>query len=146
MVNSRWPVYIALILLVAITIAFAIMFVAASGDIEQPSAAPETDIYIEHVNELLANGDPERGATLVTTLSCVVCHVTGADVGIAPPFDGLTEHAADRRPPLSAASYIYESIIDPTAFVVEGYAGAMPENFKTLSDKDLGDILAYLLE
>lgn len=148
MVSPRWPVFIALALLIAITIAFVILFVVASEDTGQTAATPPAaDLYAERAADLLAQGDPQRGAELVVQYSCVACHVAGANLGIAPPFAGLADRAATRRPPLSAASYVYESITNPTAFVVEGYTGAMPENFaERLSDRDLGDIMAYLLQ
>jgi mono/diheme cytochrome c family protein len=59
---------------------------------------------------------------------------------------GIAERAAARRPPLAAAAYIYESITHPTAYIVEGFSGAMPQNYpERLSERELGDIIAYLL-
>jgi hypothetical protein len=66
---------------------------------------------------------------------------------MAPAFVGIAERAATRRPPLTAAAYIYESITNPSAFIAPGqYNAAMPENFRErLSDRELGDIIAFLL-
>jgi hypothetical protein len=59
---------------------------------------------------------------------------------------GIAARAATRRPPLSAAEYVYESITTPTAYVVEGFQPAMPPNYpERLTDQELGDIIAYLL-
>ena len=145
MVAKRWPVYLALLLLIGFTVVFIVVFIIAS-DAPPPNTVLTEDIYAERVAELLADTDPENGAELVREHSCTTCHVAGVDVGIAPPFAGLVEAAATRRPPLSAADYLYESIVDPQAYIVEGYSGAMPQNFdEQLSDEELGDILAYLL-
>ncbi|MBC8099359.1 MAG: hypothetical protein H7Y11_07945, partial [Armatimonadetes bacterium] len=55
------------------------------------------------------------------------------------------QRTATRRPPLTAEAYLYESILYPTAYEVEGYTGQMPRTYGELSDRDLGDIIAYLL-
>lgn len=142
-----WPVYLALFLLIVITSAFVLVFLSASGGpVAVMSDTPDAAIYTERTAGLLANASAERGEALVAIYSCTACHVAGVDAGIAPPFVGLAERAAGRRPPLSAESYVYESIVDPMAYVVEGYASTMPLNFaERLSDQRLGDILAYLL-
>jgi hypothetical protein len=42
--------------------------------------------------------------------------------------------------------YIHESMVYPTAYVVAGYNPVMPQDFRErLSDRELGDIIAYLL-
>jgi hypothetical protein len=49
-------------------------------------------------------------------------------------------------PGLSAAGYLYESIINPSAHIVPGYVNSMPQDFATrMPEDDLADILAYLL-
>jgi hypothetical protein len=59
----------------------------------------------------------------------------------------LGERAATRREPLTAAAYIYESILYPAAHVVADYPNVMPQNFpQRLSNKELGDLIAYLLQ
>ena len=61
-------------------------------------------------------------------------------------FVGVADRAATRRPPLTAAQYLYESIISPGAYLVEGYANAMPANFAgRLTQAEIGRIIAYLL-
>ncbi len=76
----------------------------------------------------------------------MACHRLGVASKIAPTFEGIAERAASRRAPLTAAAYIYESITHPTAYVVEGFQPAMPQNFsERLTDRELGDIIAYLL-
>ena len=50
------------------------------------------------------------------------------------------------RLPLPADAYIYESIINPAVFIVEGYNDVMPHDFATrMSQQELADVLAYLL-
>jgi cytochrome c551/c552 len=146
----RWPVYVVIGLFVLITLIFLIAFVTTTES--EMAATPEAtselsaNTYMDTVDVLLANADPESGALLVDQYGCVACHRLGVASKIAPAFEGIVERAATRRPPLSAAAYIYESIINPTAYVVEGFQPAMPQDFATrLSDRELGDIIAYLL-
>jgi len=113
-----------------------------------PTAAAQltADTYMDKVTSLLQGADATRGAALVEQFGCTACHREGAVNKIAPAYDGIAVRAATRRPPLTAAAYIYESIINPTSYVVEGYNPAMPQNFaQQLSDRQLGDIIAYLL-
>ncbi|MBZ0301735.1 MAG: cytochrome c [Anaerolineae bacterium] len=141
---ARWPVYLTLALLAGVTLTFVVVFISASEPAND--AVPVTDTYAERVEVLLANADPARGEALLGPIDCAACHILAAETGIAPRFDGVATRAATRRPPLTAAEYIYESITHPTAYVVEGFTGSMPQNFaERLTDQQLGDIMAYLL-
>jgi cytochrome c len=143
MVKQRWPVFLALFLLIIIAIVFIVEFITASSN---PSTET-SPVDVAQVETFLENANAANGAQLIVQFDCATCHITGAQVGIAPTFEGLAERAATRRPNVSAEAYIYESILNPLAFVVEGYSGAMPENYRErLTDETLGDIMAYLLE
>lgn len=145
---SAAPVYVALFLLVTFAVIFVIEFIDASENPlhSEPPITLSADTYLSEVTPLLENADPQNGETLLTKYDCVACHRAGAENGIAPAFVGIAERAAARRPPLAAAAYIYESITHPTAYIVEGFSGAMPQNYpERLSERELGDIIAYLL-
>jgi mono/diheme cytochrome c family protein len=138
-------VYLVLLLLVVVSGTFLIVFSYASLESVDEEGQPED--YASRVQTLLAGADPEQGPLLIRQFECAACHIDAVAVGIAPSFEGLGQRAAVQREPLSAAEYIYESIIHPQAFVVEGFAGAMPQNYaQRLSDRQLGDLIAYLLE
>jgi mono/diheme cytochrome c family protein len=143
--NLGIPVLTVLALLIVFSLFFLFEFFSANPtSIESDSLSDER--LQELVSTLLVNADPDRGEALLITYTCVACHRAGAENGVAPPFVGIAERAGERRVPLSAAAYIYESIVHPSAYLVEGYAAAMPQNFDDqLSDEELGDIIAYLL-
>ena len=144
--SSRWPVVVALVLLAVVIVIFVIALIETVPVDNESPATLTADSYMDVVTPLLENGDPARGDTLIDELGCGVCHRIGAVNGVAPSFAGIAEQASDRRPPLTAAAYIYESIIHPTAYVVDGYSGAMPQNYaELLTDAEMGDIIAYLL-
>lgn len=137
-------IVLGLALLIGVGVIFLVAFVAASAP---PTAAPaNASSGIEaDVAALLVNADAARGADLVVEKQCVNCHIYAAGIA-APGWNGLADRAAEREPPMSAAAYFYQSITDPTAYVVEGFAPSMPANFKdTLTPQELGDIIAHLL-
>ena len=150
--TPHWPLYLVAALLIITLLAFGALFVADSvnyqetvhGDI--PAEALTEQSYMDRVDVLLARADPTRGDELLARFDCVACHRAGAVNGVAPAFSGIAARAAERRPPLSAAAYLYESITRPQAHIVEGFVGAMPQDYAArLTDQQLGDIIAYLL-
>jgi cytochrome c len=139
-------------LLVLTLAAFAALFVIDSvnyqdtvqGDVPAETLTETT--YLDQVAPLLAQADPANGDALLTQFDCAACHRAGAENSIAPSFTGIAARAGEQRPPLTAEAYLYESITHPQAHVVEGFVGAMPQDFALrLSDQQLGDIIAYLL-
>jgi cytochrome c551/c552 len=148
--TARWPVYLVIGLFILVTIIFIAAFALTTETelVVAPTAVAQltADTYMDKVNILLQGADASRGSALVEQFGCTACPREGADNKIAPPYDGIAARAATRRPPLTAAAYIYESITNPMAYLVDGFNPAMPQNFaQQLSDRQLGDIIAYLL-
>lgn len=94
--------------------------------------------------------DPE---TLFTTMACMACHVmdqpqdASSRGAVGPNFGNLADNAATRVAGLSADEYVYQSITEPSAFVVEGYAnGIMPADFSTkMSEEEIRGLVEWLL-
>lgn len=107
----------------------------------------EIEVLEAEAERLFALGDVETGDRLVNvTYECHACHVSG-NATIAPMFEQLAENAFNQRPELSPVAYIYESIVDPGAHIVEGYTNSMPNNYRArLTDEEIGAMLVYLLE
>lgn len=59
--------------------------------------------------------------------TCEVCHQIGQKGTRAPDLAGIGATAAKRKPGMSAKAYIIESLLDPGAYLVEGYPGIMPK-------------------
>ncbi|MBC7871560.1 MAG: cytochrome c [Chitinophagaceae bacterium] len=145
--TSLLPIYIALALLGV----FVVIFVAEFLDLSKSSGGVEAEVrtaetYMDVVTPLLTNANPENGEVLLQQYGCNACHA-GQNAGrLAPAHSDVAQVAAIRRPPLTAAAYIYESIIYPGAFIVDGYERNMPRIYaEQIPDDDLGDIIAYLL-
>ena len=73
--------------------------------------------------------------------------VNKAAAYLGPSFQGISERAGDRVPELSAVEYLRQSIVDPSAYVVEGFIDrAMPKNYRLLiSEEDIDNLIAFLL-
>jgi cytochrome c551/c552 len=142
--TTSWAVYLTLFIIAALSLIFLFEFVNVSQSEMVGQSTTTAGVDSARVSALLANADASNGAALVTAYGCAACH--RSPTHIAPSFVGIAERAATRRPPLSAAEYVYESITNPTAYVVDGFQPAMPPNYpERLTDQELGDIIAYLL-
>lgn len=129
-----------------------------------PTPKPGPVVTVADLLAKLPKGDPQAGEAAVKKYGCVACHV-GADADAASKLagpawlaaqskdgKGIADHAAARWQDAnytgkakSAAEYLYESLVNPAAYVVAGFQPAMPPNFGTLvSDQEKADIIAYL--
>jgi len=138
-------VTLAIALLIIVTIVFAVAFVATSTPESTSSPAIDAQSYATEVAAALEGSSASEGEALIEALHCSACHVSG-EGRVAPLFIGLDERAATRRPPLSPAQYLYESIVLPGAYLADGYANSMPANFADrLTQAEIGHIIAFLL-
>ncbi|RMF78003.1 MAG: hypothetical protein D6737_16130 [Chloroflexi bacterium] len=90
-------------------------------------------------------GDAANGQSLFVT-NCSVCHNADSEATlVGPGLLGISERAATRVEGLSAEAYIRQSILEPGAFVVEGFPPAMPATFGAMfTDEQIDDLVAYL--
>lgn len=99
-------------------------------------------------------GDPQVGKILFHQTAireapaCSTCHsIEPGKVIVGPSLAGSASRAAERKPDLSVEEYIRESILDPNAYVVEGFSeGLMYQNYQdVLTEEEINDLIAYLL-
>jgi mono/diheme cytochrome c family protein len=79
--------------------------------------------------------------------TCEVCHRIGQKGTRAPDLGGVGARAARAKAGLSAKQYLIESLIQPGAFVVEGYPPIMPAVDKppiALNRSELWALTAFL--
>lgn len=73
---------------------------------------------------------------------CTACHGLGTR---APDLVGVAGAlCSERIPDMSCKDYLYESMVDPGAYVVEGFQPIMPDMRRTLSDTQIWSLVAYL--
>lgn len=79
---------------------------------------------------------------------CVACHGTGTRAPNLLTDEGGTgligERCHDREPGKDCKAYLHEAMVEPAAYVVEGYDAIMPDMRRTLSDAQIWSIIAYL--
>ena len=92
---------------------------------------------------------PEGKGEQVFRANCATCHaIEGDRVIVGPSLNGIATRAGQRIEGLTAAEYIQQSILQPGAYVVEGFPdGAMPRNFaRTLTTEQVDNLVAFLLK
>lgn len=91
----------------------------------------------------------EAGAELYEGAGgCTACHGLGTrapnletgEAGAGP----IGARCADRVEGMDCKAYLYASMIDPNAYVVEGFQPIMPDMRRTLSDAQIWAVVAYL--
>lgn len=86
----------------------------------------------------------DQGRQLAESRGCLGCHSTDGSAGVAPTWQGLfgkTETLADGSTVVVDADYLKESINNPNAKVVEGFAPIMPPGGFT--DAELDALITY---
>lgn len=98
-----------------------------ANSIPQIQSMPPEDLSLEGGNvtpkQLVRAGEKifkEKG-------TCEICHRIGQVGARAPDLGKVAAGAATRKPGMSAKAYLIESLLDPGAYVVEGYPNIMPK-------------------
>ena len=118
----------------------------------EPTAAP----VLSPIDRLVAVRNVENGAVLFETFqeaagsgyACSNCHLPNSEkTNIGPGLLNIKSRALTRIEGKSAAEYLYESITDPMAHMVEEFEeDLMPQNWSEIyTDLEIFDIVAYLL-
>ena len=95
--------------------------------------------------------DPSAaGRQLFADQGCNACHTLAdaeASSQVGPNLDELASVAGDREKGTSPEDYVRESIVDPPAFVVDGYEGnTMPADFgDRMTPEEIDTLVEYLL-
>jgi hypothetical protein len=117
---------------------------------EEPAASVDPTLagMPDSILDNMAEADPDNGESLTLSNACTGCHSLDPNQIMAgPTWYNLAERAADRVEGQSAGLYLYNSILHPNDYVVEGYQpNIMLQIYQdTLSEQDLADIISYLL-
>ena len=93
--------------------------------------------------ELSAEG--ERGKEVVAENGCTSCHSVDGEDGVGPTWAGLAGSEVlldDGTTVVADEEYLRTAIVDPSAQIVDGYRGIMPE--RSFDDDDVDAMVAYL--
>lgn len=98
-----------------------------------------------------AGGDAAAGKALFAQSviganpGCITCHsLEAGKTLVGPSMAGIASRAGSTVSGQSAEQYLRQSIVEPDAYVVKGFAkGLMPK--PTLTEQQIGDLIAYML-
>lgn len=82
------------------------------------------------------------------TGGCSACHsLNHGETRVGPSLAGIAARAGTVRSDMTAEMYLTESIVEPEAYVVEGFKGdIMPANYgQRLSSEELEALVVFLL-
>lgn len=133
-----WKTNLTVALIVLGTLA---VYTTVANVIPQVESAVPEDVTLgadATPEQLVAAGDQVfHGAG-----GCTACHGLGTR---APDLLGsIGTRCAEREPGKSCKQYLHESLVHPTAYVVEGFQPIMPDMSRTLSDAQIWSVVAYL--
>jgi cytochrome c oxidase subunit 2 len=107
--------------------------------------------YEKWLNKACIDADskvgPERGKDLFERQGCSTCHTVDGTPKIGPTWKGIfgkMEMMSDAKPYKVDENYLRESMMDPTAKIVQGFAPVMPTYKGKLSDKDIDGLIDYI--
>ncbi len=86
-----------------------------------------------------------EGETVFLTKGCTGCHSrAGVSEGfVGPDLTALADRAGDRVEGLTAEEYVRQSVLDPQAYIVDGYGPQMP--VLPVDTAELDALVEYLL-
>ncbi len=138
-------------------------FVLNWGDEELCAQEPSSFTWPDTVDEFLAMdgiqpGDPAAGAEVYLKFGCNACHGMTDQEGsnaVGPWLGNVAETGATRVEGVSAQDYVYQSVLDPNAFIAPDCPtgpcpdpSPMPGDFAfrfSENPQDMADLLTYLL-
>src|SRR2546426_5675630 len=131
--------------------AFAVLVMAGysgfANSIPQIESKPPQELSLEGGNVTPAQLVKAGEEIYKTKGTCEICPRIGQKGTRAPALAGIGSRAATRKPGMSAKAYIIESLINPTAYIVEGYPPIMPAVDKPpigLNRSELWALTAFL--
>jgi mono/diheme cytochrome c family protein len=98
-----------------------------------------------------AAGDPDAGEQVFNggaSPACNTCHsLEPGEVLAGPSLANIGAEAGNRVDGMSAAAYLREAVVDPNAYLAEGFgSGIMPATYGgQLSEEEIENLVAYML-
>ena len=108
---------------------------------------PQVESAVPEEITLGADATPEQlveagGQVYGGSGGCTACHGLGTR---APDLLGVAGTVCEERvPDQSCKEYLYESLVNPGAYVVDGFQPIMPDMSRTLSSTEIWSLVAYL--
>ena len=118
-----------------------------ANSIPQIESKPPQELSLEGGNVTPAQLVKAGEQIYHTKGTCEICHRIGQKGTRAPDLAGVGARAAKTKPGMAAKAYLLESLIQPQAYVVEGYPPIMPAVDKppiALNRSEVWALIAFL--
>src|SRR2546422_6470946 len=118
-----------------------------ANSIPQIESKPPQELSLEGGNVTPAQLVKAGEEIFKTKGTCEICHRIGQKGTRAPDLAGVGARAGKVKPGMSAKQYIIESLLQPGAYLVEGYPNIMPQVDKppiALNRSELWALTAFL--
>ena len=118
-----------------------------ANSIPQIESKPPQELSLEGGNVTPAQLVKAGEEIFKTKGTCEICHRIGQKGTRAPDLAGVGGRAAKTKPGMAAKAYLIESLLQPAAFLVEGYPNIMPQVDKppiALNRSELWALTAFL--
>src|SRR5262245_10480244 len=118
-----------------------------ANSIPQIQSKPPAELSLEGGNVTPAQLVKAGEEIFKTKGTCEICHRIGQKGTRAPDLAGIGARAAKTKPGMNAKQYIIESLLEPGAYLVEGYPNIMPHVDKppiALNRSELWALTAFL--
>ena len=118
-----------------------------ANSIPQIESKPPQELSLEGGNVTPAQLVKAGEEIFKTKGTCEICHRIGQKGTRAPDLAGLGARAGKTKPGMGGKAYIIESLINPGAYLVEGYPNIMPAVDKApigLNRSELWALTAFL--
>jgi mono/diheme cytochrome c family protein len=144
-----WP-YVGVVVVFFLAMMSVVVFVGREKSEAKAETPPPPPAQPQPPAPPGPKGSPAAGKAVFAANGCASCHTfkpANATGKVGPDLGNLAADAqkANRG---SLEQYTAESIVDPNAYVVKGFApGVMTQTFgKTLSKQQLADLVAFLTQ
>jgi mono/diheme cytochrome c family protein len=118
-----------------------------ANSIPQIESKPPQELSLEGGNVTPAQLVKAGEEIFKTKGTCEICHRIGQKGTRAPDLAGIGGRGGTRKPGMSAKAYIIESLLQPNAYVLEGYPPIMPPVDKppiALNRSEVWALVAFL--
>lgn len=89
----------------------------------------------------------QKGTSLFASKGCIACHTATDQKMVGPGMQGIYGHKVELENGSEVTvdeNYLRESLMEPQAKIVKGFAPVMPTFKGTLTDQEAGDLISYI--
>jgi len=116
-------------------------------EVEQRLGMNHTEAAVAPAPGAPALSPAEKGQKLFADKGCMACHSTTSAALVGPALNGIFGHEVEMSDGTKTTvdeNYIRQSLTEPQAQLVKGFAPVMPTFKGTLSDDEIGNLIAYI--